>query len=150
MQIVPAKPEDAETLTAIAFAAKGHWGYSQRWMESWRDVLTIQPEFIASHDTYAAIVDDRIVAFYALARKGSKLELLHLWVLPETMGVGVGRSLFLHALERAKALGFRELEIESDPNAEGFYQRFGARRIGSTIREIAQQRRELPILVCHI
>jgi hypothetical protein len=47
-------------------------------------------------------------------------------------------------------LGFRALEIESDPNAEGFYQRLGARRIGSSLREVEQQRRVLPILIYEI
>ena len=65
---------------------------------------------------------------------GERMDLLHLWVLPEAMGRGVGRSLFRHALERARILGFRELEIESDPNAEGFYRRIGAHRVGTSSR----------------
>jgi GNAT superfamily N-acetyltransferase len=150
MQIVPAKPDDAATLTAIAFAAKRHWGYPERWIESWHDLLTVSPEFIAKHETYAAIIDGRIAGFYALGRKGDRADLLHMWVLPDAMGRGVGRSLFLHAVERTKASGCAELEIESDPNAEGFYQRLGAHRIGSSICELEQQRRELPILVYKI
>jgi hypothetical protein len=39
MQIVRAKPEDAETLTEIAHAAKRHWDYPERWIEAWRDIL---------------------------------------------------------------------------------------------------------------
>ena len=126
MQITRARPDDAATLTAIAFAAKRHWGYPERWLESWRDDLTVSPAFVDSHETYAAIIDGRTVGFYALRQKGDRLNLLHMWVLPDAMGRGVGRSLFLHAIERTKALGFGELEIESDPNAEGFYQRLGA------------------------
>jgi len=41
----------------------------------------------------------------------------------------------------------RELEIESDPNAEGFYKRMGARRVGTVTRELAGFNRNLPILV---
>jgi hypothetical protein len=63
------------------------------------------------------------------------------------MGQGIGRSLFDHAALRGQELGFREIEIESDPNAEGFYLRMGARRIGSQIRETQLHRRELPILI---
>jgi GNAT superfamily N-acetyltransferase len=70
-----------------------------------------------------------------------------MWVLPNAMGKGVGRSLFIHALDRAKALGFRKLEIESDPNAEGFYQRMGAQRVGVSIQDLEGQRRELPIFI---
>jgi hypothetical protein len=117
-------------LTEIAFAAKRYWGYPERWIEHWRDALTIAPEAILKHEIYAAIVDGLIVGFYTLARKKHRLALLHLWVLSQAMSCGVGRSLFLHAVEPTKALGFRALEIESDPNAEGFYLHPGARRMG--------------------
>jgi ribosomal protein S18 acetylase RimI-like enzyme len=147
MRLVPAKAEDAGTLTQIAINAKRRWGYPERWIESWRDALTVQPDFICSHETYTAIVNEQIAGFYALGHKDDRLELLHMWVRPDAMRHGIGRSLFFHALERAKALGFRELEIESDPNAEGFYRRMGARRVGLRIRNVEQKRRELPIMV---
>ena len=49
MQIIRAKPEDADTLTKISFAAKRHWGYPERWIEAWSDILTMRPEFIAAN-----------------------------------------------------------------------------------------------------
>lgn len=150
MEIVRCKPADAAMLTAIALAAKRHWGYPERWIESWSDVLTIEREFISSHETYAAVVDGQTVGFYALGRKGDSLDLLHMWVLPNAMRRGVGRSLFHHALERTKTLGFRQLEIEADPNAELFYRRLGAHRVGTSIRVVEKQRRELPILIYEI
>ena len=61
MEIVRARPEDAATLTTIAFAAKRHWGYPERWIESWRDALTVQPDFIITHETYSAVVENRAV-----------------------------------------------------------------------------------------
>jgi GNAT superfamily N-acetyltransferase len=150
MNIVRAKADDAAAVTDIAFAAKRYWGYPEKWIESWRHALTVQPEFIASHETYAAILDGCTVGFYALCRKDDRLDLQHLWVLPDAMGRGVGRSLFLHCLERARALGCRELEIESDPNAEGFYQHMGAQRVGVNIKKLDGQRRELPVLIYKI
>ena len=147
MEIVRAKPEDAAMLTQIALAAKRSWRYPDRWIEQWRQELTIRPEFIASCETYVATVDNKIVGFYALARKLDKLELAHLWVAPDWMRRGVGRALFQHATGCAEGLGFRELEIESDPNAVGFYEHMGARRVGSRISEIDSQRRELPVLI---
>jgi GNAT superfamily N-acetyltransferase len=74
----------------------------------------------------------------------------HLWVLPNAMGGGVSRALFAHALERARVLGFESMEIESDPNAEGFYERMGARRVGVNVTELEGQRRELPVLFYEI
>jgi GNAT superfamily N-acetyltransferase len=150
MQIIRATEDSAAALTEIAFAAKRRWGYPESWLDGWRGVLTVGPDFIVTHPTYVAVLDERPVGFYALGLKGDRLELLHLWVLPEAMGQGVGRALFTHALEHTKELGFRTLEIESDPNAEGFYLRMGARRMGTNTREIDGERRDLPVLVYEI
>lgn len=150
MRIVRAKAEDASALTEIAFAAKRHWGYPEPWMARWTEQLTIEPEFIATHETYVAILENSPVAFYALGPKEGRMELRHLWVSPAAMGRGIGRTLFRHALERVRELGFSALEIESDPNAEGFYLRLGARRVGYRKRESTSQDRELPILVCQL
>ena len=147
MQIVRAKLADAAALTDIAFAAKRHWGYPEQWMESWRDALTIRPEFIASHETYIAHLEGRIVGFYALGQPAGQIQLLHLWVLPAAMGRGVGRGLFKHAIATAKELGCREFEIESDPNAEGFYRHMGAQRVRESIVILDGQSRELPVLI---
>ena len=147
MQIVRAKPQDADVLTEIAFAAKRHWGYPERWIQSWQDILTMRPEFITENATYVATENDRTVGFYLLTTESDGLHLDHLWIDPHAMGRGIGRALFEHALEQTKQLGHRTLKIESDPNAEGFYTRMGARRVGATVTSIENQRRELPLLL---
>jgi GNAT superfamily N-acetyltransferase len=147
MQIVRAKPQDADALTEIAHAAKRNWGYPERWIESWRDTLTIRAEFLAANVAWCATEDARPVGFYLLTSERDGLHLDHLWILPDAMGRGIGRALFEHAVEEARILGHRLLQIEADPNAEGFYARMGARRVGETITEIEGQRRELPLLV---
>lgn len=147
MQIVRAKPEDAEALTEIAHAAKRHWGYPERWVESWRDILTMTPEFIAANVAYSAMEDDRAVGFYLLTTEEDGMHLDHLWITPHAMGRGIGRALFEHAAGEARRLGHRKLKIEADPNAEGFYAHMGARRVGATVTNIENQRRELPLLV---
>jgi len=42
------------------------------------------------------------------------------------------------------------MRIESDPNAEGFYLRMGARRIGIKAAEVDGVQRELPVLVYEV
>ena len=150
MKIVRAKGDDAAALSNIALSAKRHWRYPERWLEIWRESLTFRAEFIAKHETYAAVVAGRTVGFYALRCEGSRGRLEHLWVLPDAMNQGVGRALFTHAVERAKILELQALEIESDPNADGFYQRLGARRVGVKMAELDGQLRELPVLVYDI
>ena len=115
-------------------------------MEQWRDQLTITPEFIAANETFAAVINGRMIAFHALLETAETLRLEHLWVLPELIGQGFGRILFRHATARAAARGVRSLTIEADPNAEPFYRHMGAVRIGVLATEIDGHRRELPLL----
>jgi GNAT superfamily N-acetyltransferase len=146
VEIVRATPEDADALTEVAFAAKRHWNYPERWIEAWRDILTMRPEFIAANVAYAAIENGRAVGFYLLTTEADGIHLDHLWILPEAMRRGIGRSLFEHAVEQSRNLGFRLIKIEADPNAEGFYQRMGATRVGVNVTEIDGRPRELPLL----
>ena len=146
VEIVRASPGEAGVLTRIAFAAKSYWGYPERWIELWQEALTITPEFISDNEVYGAVFEEELGGFYALVERGREVELEHLWVSPEHIGAGIGRALFDHAVRRAAALGATTLSIEADPNAEGFYRRMGARRVGENVYEIEGHRRELPLL----
>ena len=146
MKIVRARQEDAQALTDIAHAAKRHWGYPESWMTAWRDILTMRPEFIAANPAYCAIENERPVGFYVLTTEDDGIQLDHLWVLPVAMGRGIGRALFEHAAAQAAGLGFNSMKIESDPNAEGFYKRMGATRVGTKPSEVEGTRRELPLM----
>ena len=150
VEIRRAGPGDAAALSRVAFAAKGRWGYPDGWMERWREGLTISPEFVSQREVYAAFVEGEPVGFYALVGEGPKIELEHLWVLPEHMGLGLGRALFNHALGRAATLDAEVLEIEADPNAEGFYRRMGARRVGEIVYELDGRERVLPLLAVEV
>jgi N-acetylglutamate synthase-like GNAT family acetyltransferase len=144
LHIRRANPDEADALTEIAHAAKRHWGYPENWIEHWKDDLTITSEFIADHETFVAVAGEEIVGCCALVLSESMAELEHLWIKPEHIGAGVGRALFLHTTERARNLGLPALEISSDPNAEGFYQRLGATRTGDIQSEIEGTPRVLP------
>lgn len=150
MVIVTAHPADAATLTTIAIAAKRHWDYPLRWIEAWLPELTITPQFIDEHTVFVALVGDRIVGFYALAFHDDLATLEHLWVLPAYIGQGIGRSLFEHAVRQAAAHRARRLRLTADPNAEGFYLRMGARRIGQKTYTLEGRLRVLPVLTMDI
>lgn len=112
----------------------------------WNDPLTITPRFISDNKVYAACVDGEIAGFSALVADEGRVWLDHLWVSPQHIGTGVGKALFIHAAGEAASTGAFVMEIESDPNAEGFYKRMGAARVGETASEIEGERRVLPLL----
>ena len=146
MEIRRARPAEAATLSTIARKAKAHWGYPEVWLKQWEAQLTITPEFVAANETYAALIENRIVAFHAISETPETIRLEHLWVLPEQMRRGIGRKLFVHAAARALARGATSLTIEADPNAEPFYRHLGAEKVGAVVTEIEGRRRELPLL----
>ncbi len=150
VEIRRAEPADADALSRVAFAAKEHWGYPEEWMERWRESLTISPEFVKESEVYAVFGESQPVGFYALVGEGTNMELEHLWVLPERMGLGLGRALFDHAVRRVAGLGAEVLGIEADPNAEGFYRRMGARRVGEIVYNLDSRERVLPLLAVEI
>ena len=144
VQIRRATPDESETLTALAHAAKRHWNYPEEWIDSWKSDLTLTSEFIADHEVFIAIVDDVIAGCCALVVSGRLAELEHMWISPEQMGKGVGRALFEHTRQRAGVLGFNQLELSADPHAERFYERMGAKRVGGVLADMFGQPRVLP------
>lgn len=137
---------DAATLTQIAHDAKRHWGYPEHWIKHWESDLTISPDLIAANPVYVSESDGEICGFYALKVVGAMAELEHIWVTPRFIGTGIGKELFLDAMDRTTEMNVREVEISADPNAAGFYERMGAKQIGETRSDIDGQERKLPRL----
>jgi GNAT superfamily N-acetyltransferase len=141
----PARPSEAERLTELVWASKRHWGYPDSLMELWRDQLRITPQTLQEREALVAEQAGRVVGMAALVDRGSEAELTDLWVEPAQIGSGLGRVLFEHAVGLARHRRAETLVAVSDPNAEGFYLRMGARREG-TVASMPQGRR-LPRMV---
>ena len=146
MEIRKAKPEDTDKLSQIAFAAKAHWKYPEKWLELWKDALTVTPEVILENEVFAMSKENEIIGFYELKIDEKMAALEHFWINPEYIGSGIGRKLFAHALEKAVSLNVEILNIVSDPNAEGFYKKMGAKRIGDIVTEVEGRERILPLM----
>lgn len=146
MKIRKAEAADAPTLTEIANNAKKHWGYPEHWIQHWQDDLTISPDFVTANQVYVAEREGNLLGFYALVIQKEKAELDHLWVAPAHIGTGVGKELFIHAMQTAVGQNIDAVEIVSDPNAAGFYRKMGAHQVGETVSEIDGVSRTLPRL----
>jgi GNAT superfamily N-acetyltransferase len=141
-----AHPDEADILSQIAFSAKSHWGYPARWMEIWKPQLTFSPDYFKANEGWVAVVENIPIGFYVLRDKARIAWLEDLWVLPAHMGAGVGGQLFVHAMDRARELGYEILQLDADPNALGFYEKMGMRKIGERHSEVDGQPRILPIM----
>ena len=136
--LLPAPPEVAEELTQIAMTSKAHWGYSEAFMQSCLEELTVHQDDLLDPLNICGIAKlvDTVAGYYLLTPKLDAerpcMELEALFVLPEFMGQGVGRALFEDAVAQAKSRDCEAIDIQSDPSAESFYKKMGAEKYGET------------------
>jgi ribosomal protein S18 acetylase RimI-like enzyme len=139
-------PQEADTLSGIAFSAKAYWGYPERWMEIWKPQLTFSPEYFEENQSWVAVEGEKPIGFYTLQGKNGNAWIDNLWVMPEFIGKGIGKKLFIHAVESSRQRGYKTLQLEADPNAFGFYEKMGMYKIGERHSAVDEQPRSLPIM----
>jgi N-acetylglutamate synthase-like GNAT family acetyltransferase len=125
-----AEPGDAAALTRLTLISKAVWGYDAGFMAACRAELTIRPESIRRDPTYVVNSEHQILGFYQLRQDGAAAEVRMMFVAPEALRSGLGRRLWAHLEDTARAAGVTRLEVDSDPHAEGFYRAMGMRRVG--------------------
>ena len=138
--------EDAAALSQIAFAAKAHWGYPERWLEIWKPQLTFSSEYFEQNESWMAEEDGVPMGFYTLQDKAGNAWIENLWVSPEFIGRGIGKQLFLYAAELSRQRDYKTLQLEADPNAVGFYKKMGMVQTRERHSEVESQPRILPVM----
>ncbi len=114
--------------------SKAHWGYDAAFMQACVAVLRITP----AHFQHPCAVLGEAPAyrgFVQVSVEGDAAQLEKLFVDPAAIGTGAGRALFDWAADVARAQGAVTLGIDSDPGAAPFYERMGARVVGTTPSE---------------
>jgi len=138
-------PHEAGAISGLARRSKASWGYSGDEMRVFEAELVLSPETVVARRAHVLEASGRVAGFYTLAwREERVMELEHLFVEPAFMGQGFGARLLEHALASARRAGGSRVVVQSDPNAAGFYLRYGAvvvRRIPSSLPD-----RDLPLL----
>ena len=128
-----ARADETGLLSDLAFRSKAHWGYPRDWLERWRPELTVTPQALVAAQTFVAVAETSLLGFYLFTptHRADTCELDFLFVEPTAIGRGVGQALFAHACTTARGLGYRSMVWGSDPHADGFYWRMGARTMGA-------------------
>ena len=125
-----ASPADARVLSELAFRSKSHWDYTSEQLAVFRLELTLEPSQIEQKRTHLWEENERVQGFYTLVAQNQRcVELEHIFVEPDAMRRGIGRALLVHAADVSRQAHFDSMEIQSDPNAAGFYVAMGAKLI---------------------
>ena len=145
--IRPARVDEASALTQLCLRSKAHWGYDTAFLKASEPSLTVTPKRIEEGRVLVAETPDGNLAGVSAADplKDGAFDLALLFVEPAAIRRGVGEKLFAAIVERIAREGAKRLLIEADPNAEDFYKRLGAKRIGEA-PSTAIPGRMLPLL----
>lgn len=143
LHFIDAGTKHTDLLRDTLISSKGYWGYPQEQLEQWRSNLKFEDEYVARNTVKLVIEGSEVIGFFALI-KGDINELDHLWLLPKSIGKGYGNIVFEQIISECRALEITELYITSDPDAEGFYLKKGAFKVGEIYSE--PQKRMLPKL----
>ncbi|WP_235737565.1 GNAT family N-acetyltransferase [Nocardioides alcanivorans] len=125
-----ARADEAALLTELALRSKGHWAYPEEFLVACRDELTVSERLLPR--VTVAEVGGQVCGFALLAteRRGDEGELAMLFVDPPWIGKAVGGVLMQAVLREARSRGLRTLVLDADPGAQGFYERYGATKVG--------------------
>lgn len=149
MTIKKAIPNDHKILTEITKKSKAHWGYSDEQIEIWSEFLTVSKEYIETKSVYNLIVDNKIIGYYSFFHESENtIKLDNLFVLPEFIGKGFGIVLMQDFLIRSVSSNAKKIVLNSEPNAEDFYIKFGFVKVGQI--ETSIKDRYLPIMELEI
>jgi GNAT superfamily N-acetyltransferase len=142
-----ARPEERDLLTDITVRSKAYWGYDDAFLESARQELEFQPgKFLPDFHVYVLEAEGVPAGFCSLiAVDENAMELHDLFIEPGHVGKGYGKELWEYAVNLARSLGFKKLVLTADPNAEPFYARQGAVRVGESASPVRPDRR-LPVM----
>lgn len=146
MIIEKAHHNDDKILTEITKRSKAYWGYSKEQIEIWSQFLTVSTIYIETNSVYKLVADDTIVGYYSFLYDDKQtIKLDNLFVLPEFIGKGFGGILMNDFLIKVKKdTEVNKITLNSEPNAEMFYNKFGFVKVGQI--ETSIEGRYLPIM----
>ena len=125
--------EELDFVSDLAVRSKGHWGYSQDFLNACKEELSITPgEFDNSKFHFRVMEqENKIIGYYAVCHLDSNTyELDALFVEPTFIGKGIGKQLMDHAKALVKEIGGTKIILQAEPNAEPFYVKAGADIVG--------------------
>ena len=132
-----ALPSEADAARDLILRSMGHWDHPPGYLEEAAGLSSLSAEDLRRDDAWMVLVDGAVAGFYRLSRARESAEIEEFHLEPSVIGRGIGRRMFDHAAERARAAGARWLVWSTDANSLGFYLRMGGEITGTEPSGIA-------------
>jgi GNAT superfamily N-acetyltransferase len=119
-------PSDIEMLSGVRCRASLSNEHDRAYLLAHSDVLELSNDGVLEGRTTVAVdPGGSIVGFASYLITEDVIELEDLFVDPQWMRHGIGRTLVLAITAAARELGFDRLEVTANPHALEFYERTG-------------------------
>ena len=148
-EVRPATNADAEAVRGVVFAALREHGLTPDPEGTDADLYDLDSAYAGTGGSFDVLVDAQglVVGTVGVSPLGAgRCELRKMYLAPELRGRGLGKRLLLHALERARQLGFRRVELETASvlrAAIRLYESFGFRPFAPDHRSAGPGRADL-------
>ncbi|BCL72130.1 hypothetical protein TUMSATVNIG1_40970 [Vibrio nigripulchritudo] len=141
-----ATKKDLPAVNALIQDSKASWGYAPELLAMWREGLTIRESHLSERELYKGLTPDGLICcVYSFSKTTDGVfELEECFVEPRFHGLGLGNQIMTDLFARLNELGAKKVIIVADPNAVGFYRKYGANQVG-TYPSIPEGR-QLPVL----
>ncbi len=130
IELGPPSTDELDDLNAMILRSKAYWGYDEAFMRACETELKVTAQLLAQNQFVTATANGNIAGMAEVSFESDRADLEKLFVEPDHMRLGVGRLLFEWAILTAKTAGALKIVIEADPDAEPFYRKMGAKRVG--------------------
>jgi len=131
MKIRAATSEELAELSELCLRSKAYWDYDRAFIEACREELTLTTTNLEEDYVMVADDDGQSAGVVQLVLEGTTAELEKLFVDPSWIGKGIGRQLFIWALETARSNGATIMNVVADPGAAPFYEKLGFVQFGT-------------------
>ncbi|HOJ79010.1 MAG TPA: GNAT family N-acetyltransferase [Bacillota bacterium] len=143
--IIAAQKTDLDDLNRIAYESEAYWDYDWEYMQRFKAIYRITEDYIKQNPTFILVERDRIIGFYSLLVNAQEVELEFFYIAPQYIGKGYGRRMWTYLIDYCKAEGIKSFFLVTSPQAQEFYEKMGAVKVGE-VESIVRKGRRIPRL----
>ena len=137
--IKKARVENVEVLNDIMKRSIAIWNYSAKEIEETTKKLAITTESIDKSICCIAELNGLIKGFFCIEpSKSEKTSEAKFYIEPDSIREGLGTMLWKQVISELKNKGIKHFKILVDRNAQGFYEKLGAVKVGEQPSEIIE------------
>jgi hypothetical protein len=131
--IKQADSQDIAHINEMMLHSFSYWSYTQEELHKIMDLLHIDEEYLTKHGIYLAHYDKKdFFGFFSFIKNSDQENQLDYFLIrKDLIGFGYGQKMWEVCCDKAKSCRMKDFIIISNPYAEGFYQKMGAKKIGS-------------------